>query len=56
MNKKEITGLVLIFIGMIMQLILKNEIIDFISGLLIGIGIGFLFASKIKNNPISFNG
>ncbi|WNW02568.1 hypothetical protein RRF68_03830 [Tenacibaculum sp. HL-MS23] len=54
MNKKEIIGLALIFIGMIMQLMLKIEIINFISGILIGAGIGFLIANKIKNNPISF--
>ncbi|MCT4697754.1 hypothetical protein [Tenacibaculum haliotis] len=54
MNKKEITGLALIFIGIIIQLMLKNEIIDLISGILIGAGIGFLIANKIKNNPISF--
>ena len=52
MNKKEIIGLALIFIGIIIQLILSSIVYSFISGILIGGGIGFLFASKF-NNTIS---
>ncbi|CAM1353888.1 hypothetical protein [Tenacibaculum insulae] len=52
MNKTRIIGLAAILLGIIIQFYLKNDITGFISGILIGGGIGFLFASKF-NNTIS---
>lgn len=48
MNRIRITGLVLIVIGLILPYILQNDIMDFFTGLLIGLGVGLLFIGKIK--------
>ncbi|MFD0837574.1 hypothetical protein ACFQ0I_17485 [Mariniflexile aquimaris] len=47
MNKIRIIGLVILVIGIIIQFTLENDATDFISGLLIGAGIGLLLTGKI---------
>ena len=47
MNKIRIIGLVILVIGIIIQFALENDATDFISGLLIGAGIGLLLTGKI---------
>jgi hypothetical protein len=47
MNKTRILGIVLMVLGIAIQFILENEVIDFLSGLLIGVGIGFLLNGRI---------
>ena len=49
MNKARIVGLASIFIGIIIQFTLENNITDFISGVLIGGGIGLFFVVKNKS-------
>lgn len=48
MNKMRIIGLIMLVIGIIIQFILENDATDFISGLLIGIGIGFILTGRIR--------
>ncbi len=48
MNKRTIIGLVIIVIGIIIQFSLENDAADFISGLLIGGGIGIFFTGLIR--------
>lgn len=48
MNKTRIIGLVLLLIGVIFQLTIEHDTIDFISGLLIGIGIGLTITGRFK--------
>ncbi len=51
MNKiKIIIGSLILVIGIIIQFTLENELSDFISGLLIGIGIGLFFTGLTKAN------
>ena len=47
MNKIGIIGLVILIIGIIIQFALENDAIDFISGLLIGVGISLLITGKV---------
>ena len=42
MNKLRIIAIILLASGIIMQFVLENDFTDFISGILIGVGIGFL--------------
>ena len=42
MNNKIIIGLILFIIGIISQLTIENELIDFFSAILIGVGIGLI--------------
>ncbi len=42
MNNKIIIGLILFIIGIISQLTIENELTDFFSGILIGVGIGLI--------------
>tara|TARA_R110001592_G_scaffold233310_1_gene490909 strand:+ start:356 stop:535 length:180 start_codon:yes stop_codon:yes gene_type:complete len=42
MNNKIIIGLILFIIGIVSQLTIENELIDFFSAILIGVGIGLL--------------
>ena len=48
MNKTRIIGLVLLLIGVIVQLTIEHDTTDFISGLLIGIGIGLTITGRFK--------
>ncbi|WP_161804640.1 MULTISPECIES: hypothetical protein [Lacinutrix] len=48
MNKTRIIGLVLLVIGIIIQFTLENDATDFISGVLIGIGIGLVITGKVS--------
>jgi len=51
MNNKIIIGLLLFIIGVVSQLTIENELIDFFSGILIGVGIGLIVGSwknKVK--------
>jgi hypothetical protein len=51
MNNKIIIGFILFIIGIVSQITIENELIDFFSGILIGIGIGLIVGSwkkKIK--------
>lgn len=47
MNKIRVVGLVLIGVGIIIQFTLENDASAFVSGLLIGVGLGFLFTGRI---------
>jgi hypothetical protein len=47
MNKIRIIGLVILVVGIIIQFALENDATDFISGLLIGGGIGLLITGKV---------
>lgn len=47
MNKTRITGLVLLIIGVITQLAVENNVIEFISAVGIGLGIGLLATGKV---------
>jgi hypothetical protein len=47
MNKIRIIGLVLLIVGIIIQFALENDATDFISGLLIGGGIGLVITGKV---------
>ena len=47
MNKTRIIGLVIIISGILLQSTLENKTTDFISGLFIGGGIGFLITGTI---------
>ena len=47
MNKIRIIGLAILVVGIIIQFALENDATDFISGLLIGAGIGLLLTGKI---------
>lgn len=47
MNIVRIIGLVILIIGIIIQFTIENEATDFISGLLVGAGIGLLLTGKI---------
>lgn len=47
MNKIRVVGLVLIGVGIIIQFTLENDATAFISGLLIGLGLGFLYTGRI---------
>jgi hypothetical protein len=47
MNKIRIIGLAILVIGIIIQFAPENDATDFISGLLIGIGIGLLITGKV---------
>lgn len=42
MNKTRIIGLVILVIGIVIIFVIENDAIDFISGMLIGAGIGVL--------------
>jgi hypothetical protein len=50
MNKIRIIGFVLFIAGVILMLTLENDMIDFISGLLIGAGIGLLVTGRLKRS------
>jgi len=48
MNKKSTLGFILLAIGIITQFVLENDIIDFISAIIIGLGIGLIIAEKYR--------
>lgn len=53
MNKIRIIGLVILIVGIIIQFALEDDALDFISGLLIGGGVGLLITGKVgrpRNN------
>lgn len=53
MDKIRIIGLLLLIVGIFSQLMIENDLTDFISGVLIGAGLGLLLIggkSKPKNN------
>ena len=55
MNKIRIIGLLVLSVGIIIQFTLENDVTDFISGILIGGGIGLTLTGiigKSKNNWI----
>jgi len=47
MNNIRIIGLIILVIGITIQFTLENDATDFISGLLIGSGIGMLLTGQI---------
>ncbi|MGB1284796.1 MAG: hypothetical protein ACPG44_10105 [Polaribacter sp.] len=47
MNKIRIIGLVILLIGIVIKFVVENDAIDFISGILIGAGIGLLMTGKV---------
>lgn len=48
MNKIRYIGLAILAIGVIIQFTFENESINFISGLIMGVGIGLLLTGKIR--------
>ena len=48
MYKIRIIGLAILIVGIVVQFTLANDTSDFISGLLIGIGIGLLISGRIR--------
>jgi len=49
MNKIRIIGLLILLIAAITQVMVENEMVDFISAIGIGLGMGLLVAGKLKN-------
>jgi hypothetical protein len=47
MNKIRYIGLAILAVGVIIQFTVENEAFDFISGLVIGVGIGLLLTGKM---------
>lgn len=52
MNRKRIIGVVILIIGVIVRFFLENDVTDFISGILVGLGIGLLITGRFVNNTI----
>ncbi|MEO8772867.1 MAG: hypothetical protein ABI263_00935 [Gelidibacter sp.] len=52
MNKIRIIGLVVLAIGIIIKFALEDDANDFITGILIGVGIGLLLTGKISKPSI----
>lgn len=52
MNKIRYIGLAILVVGVIIQFTIDNDAIDFISGLLIGVGIGLLLTSKVRTSAL----
>ncbi|WP_157487185.1 hypothetical protein [Gelidibacter algens] len=50
MNKIRYIGLAVLIIGLVFQFTMDNDAIDFIPGLLIGLGIGLLLTGKIRTS------
>ncbi len=48
MNKFRIFGTILLLIGVFIKIYNENEGIDFISGVLIGLGIGLVISGRIN--------
>ncbi|WP_185956456.1 hypothetical protein [Changchengzhania lutea] len=48
MNTIRISGIVILIVGIIMNRFLNNDGIDFVSGLLIGLGIGTIITGQIS--------
>ncbi|NRD22050.1 hypothetical protein HNV10_02280 [Winogradskyella litoriviva] len=53
MNKYRISlGLILIATGIILnQLELQNDLVDFLMGILVGLGLGILISGLVKSKP-----
>ncbi len=47
MNKVRIIGLLILLVGIVIRFVLKNDTMDFISGLLVGLGIGLIIVGRI---------
>lgn len=47
MNKVRIIGLLILIAGIIIRFVLRNDTLDFISGLLVGLGIGLVIVGKV---------
>lgn len=52
MNKIRLVGIILLFFGVIIQFIIENNTTDFISGLLIGAGLGFTITGKFNKQKV----
>lgn len=50
MNKIRIIGLVILIIGIIIMFSFENEVTDFISALLLGLGFGLLIIGKVRKS------
>jgi len=48
MNKTRILGISLFIIGVVAQLSIENDLVDFISAILIGLGIGIIISGRLK--------
>jgi len=48
MNKVRITGVILLLTGISMIIFLENEKFDILSGLLLGVGLGFTITGKFN--------
>ena len=53
MNRIRIIGLIILIIGIILQFSFENDGTDFLTGLLIGGGIGLLMTGQIKSKKKS---
>jgi len=48
MSKVRIIGLLILIVGIVIRFILKNDTMDFITGLLVGLGIGLAIVGSIS--------
>lgn len=49
MSKARILGITILIIGIIVKFTLENDMTDFVSGLLIGVGTGVIITGKISS-------
>ncbi|MBW8244479.1 hypothetical protein K1F50_16850 [Muricauda oceani] len=47
MNKVRIIGLLILLVGIVIRFVLKNDTLDFLSGLFVGLGIGLIIVGRI---------
>lgn len=47
MNKVRVIGIILLVVGIIIQFTMENDLIDFISAVGIGVGIGLIMTGKV---------
>ena len=48
MNRIRIIGAIILLIGILLNIYLENEVVDFLSGLLIGLGIGLILTGRFS--------
>ena len=53
MNRIRIIGLIMLIIGIVLQFSFENDGTDFLTGLLVGGGIGLLITGQIKSKKKS---
>lgn len=47
MNKTRIMGLLILLVGITVRFVLEKDMVDFISGLMVGLGIGLILVGRI---------